>query len=266
MPVYIDNRELREEAKALLRSASVSPFRFTALLLAINIILNLVTTAASYKMGTTLDFTQISAPQVFAMMLVSLFSTVLVAGYNLYCLGVHEGREMRYGTLFSAFPFAGKVILLSVLQGVLIGAGLMLFIVPGIYFAFAYAFAVYHLCLDPEAGVIDAMRRSRLELRGGKWQLFSLFASFFPLLLLFAVPVALCEYFLSGFFPDTLAGELLHSLVYDLLTGVAALYMTPYIALSEVGFFRRLIKAQSGEAQPPENEENSENNEENRLD
>ena len=247
MPIYIDVRAVKEEAKALLHSASVSPFRFTLLFLAINLVLNLISTAVTYKMGATFDITAISPPMLFAGVLVSLIGTVLLAGYTCYCLGVSDGHEMPCSTLFSALPYAGKVILLTVIEGVLIGAGMLLFIVPGIYFAFAYAFALYHLCQEPDAGVLVALRHSRLELRGYKWQLFGLLASFLPLLLLFTVPIALCEYFVSDFFPKTLAGELLHSAVYDLLTGCAALYMTPYIALSQVGFFRRLIQAQTPE-------------------
>ena len=243
MPVYIDIREVKEEAKSLMQTANVSPFRLTLLFLAINTVLNLVSTAVSYKMGATFDITAISPPALFAWVLVSLLSMVLLAGYTSYCLEISSGHEMTCGALFSALPYAGKVILLSMILSVLIGVGVVLLLVPGIYFAFAYAFALFHLCLEPEAGVFNAMRRSRLELRGYKWQFFTLLVSFLPLLLLFGAIVALCEYFLSSLFPETLTGELLHTLIYNLLTGCAALYMSPYITLSQIAFFRRVTAA-----------------------
>lgn len=258
MPVMIDRRELKAEAKALMRSARVSPFRFTAFFLVIDLVLELISAAANYMIGDTLDFSSLSLSFSFVTILVSLLGTVLLAGYTRYCLFVHSGTEMPYTSLFDAFPFAGKVILLTVLQGVLVGVGLVLFIVPGVVFAFAYAFALYHLCEGPDIGVIEAMRRSRLELRGYKMELFSLIVSFLPLLLLFALPVGLFEYYLEKLFPATLGGELLHSLVYGLLAGCASIYVMPYMALSQIGLYRRVTALR----EPPENDAE---NEENRL-
>lgn len=255
MPVMIDRRELKAEARALMQSSRVSPFRFTLLFLAINLVLELISTAASYMIGDTLDFSSLSLSFSFVSILVSLLDTVLLAGYTCYGLGVHRGSEMPYNSLFDAFPFAGKVILLTVLQGVLIGVGIMLFVVPGVVFAFAYAFALYHLCEGPELGVMEAMRRSRIELRGYKMELFLLIASFLPLLFLCALPIGLCEYYLEKLLPQTLGGELLHSLIYGLLAGCASMYMMPYMALAQIGFYRRVTALH----EPPEDAENEEN-------
>ena len=150
------------------------------------------------------------------------------------------------------------MFLLTVLQALLVAGGLMLFIVPGFVAAFAYAFALYHLCEDPSISVLDAMRLSRLELRGYKMELFLLLVSFLPLLLLVSVPVSVCEYYLSSLLPKTLSGELLHSLAYGILAGCASLYLMPYIALTQIGFYRRVTALH----EPPENDAE---NEENRL-
>ena len=239
MPVYIDRAEIKAEAKELLRTARVSPLRFTLLFLAINLGLDLISTAVSDMLGDSIGVLSFSFS--FVGVLITLLSTVLLAGYTNYCLCVQRGLAMPYDSLFDAFPFAGKVILLSVVQGVLIGLGLVLFIVPGVVLAFAYAFALYHLCEEPEIGVTEALRRSRLEMKGYKLQLFSLILSFWPLLLLAAVVLGACEYFLDGLFPETLGGDLLYTLASGVLAGAAEVYLMPYIELAQVGFYRRVI-------------------------
>ncbi|MBE7003060.1 MAG: DUF975 family protein [Ruminococcaceae bacterium] len=248
MPVFIDNRAVREEARTLMHSAAVSPFLFTAMFLAINLVLDLVNTAANYMLGRTVEVSSVSMTFSFVGILVSLLATVLLAGYAFYGLGVQSGREMSFESLFAMFPFAGKVVLLTVVQGVLIGVGLALFIVPGLVLALAYSFALYHLCEDPDASVLAALRRSRLEMNGYKLQLLALILGFLPLLLLFAVPVGLCEYFLESLFPETLVGELMETLVSGVLTGFAAVYMTPYMALSQIIFYRRVLAAHEPDA------------------
>ena len=157
MPVYIDRAEIRAEAKELLRTARVSPFRFTLLFLAIDLVLDEISTAINYMLGDGVSV--IPFPFSFVNILITLLATVLLAGYVCYCLGVCRGEAMPYDSLFDAFPFAGKIILLDLLVGVLTGLAAMLFIVPGIVLALSYSLAVFHLCEEPELGVIEAMRR-----------------------------------------------------------------------------------------------------------
>ncbi|MBQ9648304.1 MAG: DUF975 family protein [Oscillospiraceae bacterium] len=241
MPDIIDRAEVKAEAKELLRAARVSPLRMTLLFLGIDLGLELISTAVSDMLGDSIGVLSFSFS--FVGVLITLLSTVLLAGYTSYCLGVQRGRVMPYDSLFDAFPFAGKVILLSVVQGALIGFGLVLFIVPGVVLAFMYPFALYHLCEEPDIGVIESMRRSRLEMKGYKFQLFALLISFWPLLLLAAVALGACEYFLDGAFPASLGGDLLFALVSGVLTGAAEVYLMPYIELAQVCFYRRVTAA-----------------------
>ena len=58
---------------------------------------------------------------------------------------------MPYESLFDAFPFAGKVILLSIVEGVFIFLWSMLFVIPGIIAAYRYSFAMLNLCEIPSS-------------------------------------------------------------------------------------------------------------------
>lgn len=250
MPVrLIDRRAVKAEARELLQTASVSPLKFTALFLLIDLALDEVSAAVGFLWLSGLNVSigppGFSLSLSFVAVLVTLLSSVLYAGYTNYCLCVQRGVAMPYDSLFDAFPFAGKVILLSVVEGLVTALGLLLFIVPGIYLAFAYAFSLFHLCEDPGTGVLEAMRRSREEMRGYKMQFLALLFSFVPLLLLVGLAVGLCETFLlGGTFPETLSGELLHTLMSGLVSGCAALYVEPYLLLAQVGFYRRATEGE----------------------
>ena len=238
MPAPLDLRLIKAEAKGLLGTAQVSPLRFTLLFLAIDLGLNLVSTAVSDLLGDSIGVLSFSFS--FVGVLITLLSTVLLAGYTNYCLCVQRGMEMPCDSLFDAFPFAGKVILLNVLQGVLMGLGFTLFIIPGVVLAFSYAFALYHLCEDPDIGVVEALRRSRLEMKGYKGQLFLLLISFWPLLLPAALVLGAGDYFLAAAFPKSLAGDLLYTLTSGVLDAAAMAYLLPYIELAQVVFYRRV--------------------------
>lgn len=251
----IDRPALRREARELIRTASVPPLRFMALFLLLCLLLDAVSTAAGWFFRQLAPYDLSAFPPVlprlgtdtlsllFVSILTMLLATVLRAGFLGYCLGVHRGKPMPYTSLFDMFPFAGKVIFLAFLEGLLAGLGFMLFFFPGVYVLLVYSLALFHLCDDPDAGVFAAMRRSRADLSGHFWEYFLLLASFLPLLVLVGLPVGLLDYYvLRGAFPDTLAGNLLNTLVYSVLAGCASLYVEPYLQLTKAGFYRRLTE------------------------
>ena len=247
MPVQPDLRALKNGAKQLMRTARVPVPRMMLLWLGIDLLLSEISTALSCMLDDSIGIASFSFS--FAGIFVALLSTVLLAGFAIYCLGVQSGREMPFDSLFDAFPFAGQVILLTLAQGLLIALGFILFVVPGVVLAFSYAFSLYYLCEDPDAGVIEALRRSRLALQGYKWSLFELTISFRPRVLLVAVPIGICRRLLRGVFAPTLGGQLLETLIYGVLAGCASVYLTPYMALSQVGFYRFVSRADAPE--PP---------------
>lgn len=254
MPVrLIDRYAVKAEARELLKTASVSPLKFTALFLLISLVLDEVSTAVGYLWLNDVNLVSLRFPGFnlslsFVAVLTALLSTVLYAGYTNYCLCVQRGIEMPYESLFDAFSFAGKVILLSLVEGILTALGFLCFIVPGIYLTFAYAFSLFHLCEDPGIGVLEAMRRSREETKGYKLQYFTLIVSFLPLLLLAGLAVGLCEAFLpfQGA-SKTLSDELLYTLASGVISGCVALYIEPYFQLSLVGFYRRAVEENEGD-------------------
>ena len=239
MPDSFDPRTLKEQSWNLMRTARVLPLRMTALLLALTLGLNLIGAVA----GRLLPMAAVNGlPVAFSFfdVLILLINGVLNAGFLLYCLRVRRGEALPYDSLFDAFPFAGKVVLLDVLMWSLIGLGFSLFILPGVVLLFSYSMAMFHLVDEPELSVLEALHRSRAEMRGHKWQLFGLFVSFWPLLLGEFAALSVSQTLLGRALPDTLAGDLLYVLLSSLLLALVEIFLTPYLRLTQAGFYEQV--------------------------
>lgn len=248
MPVQLDLGQIKAESRSLLRSGTVSPYKATALLLAITLVLDVIDAAVSYMIDTSGGLTVLSFS--FVSILVSLISIVLNAGYLCYCLGIRRGEHMPYESLFDAFSFAGKAILLSIVEGIFIFLWSLLFVVPGIIAAYRYSFAMMNLCDNPGLGVMEALDLSKRQTQGYKGQLFLLSLSFFGWLLLAGAAVTAVESLLFGGVDNILSLETAASLsqavsaafIRQLLAGLASIALTPYIRLSLCGFYLRVTQ------------------------
>ena len=239
MPESLDPRALKETSWRLMRTARVLPLRMTALLLALTLGLNLIGAVS----GRLLPMAAVNGlPVAFSFfdVLILLINGVLNAGFLLYCLRVRRGESLPYDSLFDAFPFAGKVVLLDVLMWSLIGLGFSLFILPGFMMLFSYSMAMFHLVDEPELSAFEALRRSRAEMRGHKWQLFALFVSFWPLLLGEFAALSVSQMLLGRALPDTMAGDLLYVLLSSLLLALVEIFLTPYLRLTQAGFYEQV--------------------------
>lgn len=170
MPQLIDRRRLKADTRELLRSAQVNPKAMTALYLILILVMNLAD-SLSGGMGSNLVGT-------FVSVLAFLLTSVLEAGFALYCMAVRQGQRAEFVTLFDGFSFVGKVIGLSLLRTLFIVLWSMLFVIPGIVASYRYRFAMYNLCEDPELSILEAMEMSKQQTMGYKGQLFVLDLSY----------------------------------------------------------------------------------------
>ena len=191
--MVLDRGSLKRESKMLLKTAQVSPYLFTLVLLAIMFVINGISDyvqmddefAYVYSLRFDMDLSFLAlhrAFPAFAVWFVSIVCTllgvVLNVGASLYHLGIRRGEEMPFVTLFDGFAFAGKVILLFIVQYIFILLWTFLLVIPGIVAAYRYRFAMLNLCENPEIGVMEALNMSKAQTLGFKWQLFVLDLSF----------------------------------------------------------------------------------------
>ena len=229
--MVLDRASLKQESKALLKTARVNPYLFTLLVLAVTLVVSGISNymnmddefAYLYSVQYGIDLSFLALHRAFPALVVlfvsvvcALLNMVLEAGVSLYHLGIRRGEEMPYVTLFDGFSFAGKLILLALVQYIFIFLWTLLFIIPGFIAAYRYRFAVYNLCENPDMGVMEAINMSKAQTAGFKWQLFVLDLSF-------------------------IGWRILSGLTLNIL----AIWLNPYIVQTDVGFFQQ-IKAAKG--------------------
>ncbi len=112
-------------------------------------------------------------------------------GYVRFLLDQHDGRELRFETLFSQFYRLGQGFVLHLLRGVYILCWSLLFIIPGIVKTYSYAMASFLMAEDPDLSPNDAITLSRRLMDGHKGELFILDLTFIGWSLLAALTLNL---------------------------------------------------------------------------
>ncbi|MDB4935714.1 MAG: hypothetical protein JWP87_2686, partial [Labilithrix sp.] len=117
-----------------------------------------------------------------------------------FALRVYDAREVRPRDLVPDAKRYLEFLAVSVLYALLVTAGLLLLVIPGIYLSVRYAFVGF-LVADERAEVLDAFHQSSLLTKGARWRIFFLMlllavlnlvgALFFGLGLLFTIPTSL---------------------------------------------------------------------------
>lgn len=220
----LNRREIKAEAKGIMRTARVSPYLVTLLVLAIGYVLEKVEmlaqfgspfftttyamtfyravlsgdTAALEEMAASLP-AQTGGGFFFFSILISLFTLILNGGYYIYCMGIRRGAEMPYATLADGLGVAGKLIWCSIQISVKIFLWSLLLWIPGIVAAYRYRFAYYNILTDGSITAGDAIRLSCRQTSGMKWQLFVLDLSFLGWGLLSALTMGLLNVWLRPY-------------------------------------------------------------------
>ena len=89
-----------------------------------------------------------------------LISGPLNAGFLIVAFKLLRDRATSFGDFFRGFNYYLPLFLVSLVSGVMIGIGFILLIIPGIYLAVAYTFALPFV-LEKKMNFWDAMELSR---------------------------------------------------------------------------------------------------------
>jgi uncharacterized membrane protein len=95
---------------------------------------------------------------LLVLAIIVLLSAFMQAGVIRATLEVANGRRVEFATFFR-FENMGAVVLAALLVGVGTGIGMLLFVLPGIAFAFYAQFALFFV-LDKRIGAVDAIKAS----------------------------------------------------------------------------------------------------------
>lgn len=177
---------------------------------------------------------------VFYFVYSALMNGVLAVMAAAYLLAFLRYRKTAVDGFFGVFRYFLKALVLSITDGLIIYAGMLFFILPGIIFALALSQAPYILADNPEKGVFACIGESWTMMRGNKASYFLLILSFIGWALLGGLAVYMLELLLSPLMPVWTPGE-----VYDLTSSafaesvilLAVVPLTAYIKASETVFY-----------------------------
>jgi uncharacterized membrane protein len=106
-------------------------------------------------------------------MLISVISLWVQMGVISASIKAARGEDIAVGDFFLTWENVGKYVAGSLLCGLIVGAGMILLIVPGIIFAMRYCMSGYYI-VTQGAGPIEALRLSEAATEGHKGELFVL--------------------------------------------------------------------------------------------
>jgi hypothetical protein len=113
------------------------------------------------------------APVLSIIIRIASFVLSIIIGMGLIKIFLRfcDGEIGEFSDLFSCYPLFFKYLVGSILYGLIVAAGLILLIIPGIIWAIKFQFFDY-LIVDKGLGPIDALEKSSEITRGVKWDLF----------------------------------------------------------------------------------------------
>jgi uncharacterized membrane protein len=104
---------------------------------------------------------------------IPILGSLIHAGFIRITLNVYDGEKPDTMDLFGEVDKWLRVFFGSILYGLIVLGGLILLIVPGIYWGTKYFFFVY-LIVDKDMGIMESIRASGELTQGHKWSLFLL--------------------------------------------------------------------------------------------
>jgi uncharacterized membrane protein len=124
---------------------------------------------------------------IFTEIAITILIAPLSIGLGLFGVRRAVGKETPVSTLWEPYATALPLMVMMGLATALIIAGLVLFILPGIYLAVAYSFAAF-LITEKGMGVWQALEASREAITEYWWRYFGLMLMSALLMLLGALP------------------------------------------------------------------------------
>ena len=129
-------------------------------------------------------------------------------------------------------------------RGLFITLWSLLLFIPGIIAAYSYALTPYIMAEHPELRARDALRESKIMMKGNKWRLFCLELSFIGWILL--VFLSFTALMLVSYFSGNLAALSIGMILF--LVGL--LILNPYIEASRAAFYREISEQRYSNPQP----------------
>jgi uncharacterized membrane protein len=134
------------------------------------ILISITTAILSSIQGKVNDEEARSAAVIISIA-IAVLSTIIDLGVLKVTINIFDKKKAEYLDIFRYTKYFWRYLGASILYGLLITAGLILLIVPGIIWALKYSM-VLNLIVDKDMGVFESFKKSGELTNGVKWQLF----------------------------------------------------------------------------------------------
>ena len=170
----MDRATLKENAKKSLKGK----YKNAIIVLLIAGVITFLVSFVSGIIGGALDFNENNTKtlnSIISFFVIGLF----YFGYLSFFLKISRNKEVEVNELWSKTNMYLSYLGLSILVGIIVSIGFVLFIIPGIILALMYSQVFFIMLDDEKIGITDAMKKSREMMNGHKWEYFVLILSFF---------------------------------------------------------------------------------------
>lgn len=133
-----------------------------------------------------------------------IFPALLIGQKKTYLKNANgEKTGLKY--LMSGFSNYGNSILLCILTRIFTMLWSLLLIIPGIIKMLSYSMAPYILAENPQMSALEAINLSKRMMDGHKWDLFTLYLSFFWWMLLCSITFGIAIIYVGPYIESTVA-------------------------------------------------------------
>ncbi len=135
-----------------------------------NLSLCLVSTLIIFLIGIVGELDWVSDNLILSLILF-IASIIARIGYTKIFLRIYDGESPKASEMSDEYKLFWKYLGVSILSGLAVVGGLILLILPGIFWAVRFSFATIIL-VDTKTGPITAMKESYAMTKGKFWKLF----------------------------------------------------------------------------------------------
>lgn len=122
---------------------------------------------------------QVVLPLSLTILVFLLFLSWIDVGYTKFLLQMHDDKESHIKVIFSSnFWQALKFFVASFLYFVIVSIGLLLLVLPGIYFAIRFSFYKFYI-VDKNAGILESLSDSWDATHHYGWDLLAFFLIYY---------------------------------------------------------------------------------------
>lgn len=179
----MNRKEIKELAKTKIKG---NKWNIWWPMLIISVIESIIT--GLFKPQVTIDYNnldslanisaQYSTSYYVVSFIVALIAGIFMAGYLKYLLNFVRGEKFDVNVIIETVKEKWVQLLIAdILTGIIIGLCTLLFVIPGIIMALAYAM-VNFIIIDSDTKGSDALKASREMMKGYKWDYFVFILSF----------------------------------------------------------------------------------------